>query len=161
MTRNTAVELSTDEAQADTRPVSDPELVLAEPELVLVEAQPHGALRIPRGKEDDYTPAMAARWRRFLREQTEVTLDHVGRYSFDTSVLPGNVENFSGVAQVPVGVAGPLRINSEHAQGDFYVPLATTEGTPGKGKARKLAEICAATVLAGEISLTSAVLAGQ
>jgi hydroxymethylglutaryl-CoA reductase (NADPH) len=53
----------------------------------------------------------------------------VGRYSFDPSALPGNVENFLGAAQVPIGVAGPLRINGEHAQGDFYVPLATTEGT--------------------------------
>ena len=44
-------------------------------------------------------------------------------------MLPGNVENFSGVAQVPIGVAGPLRMNGEHARGDFYVPLATTEGT--------------------------------
>jgi hydroxymethylglutaryl-CoA reductase (NADPH) len=44
-------------------------------------------------------------------------------------VLPGNVENFTGVAQVPLGVAGPMTINGEHAQGDFYVPLATTEGT--------------------------------
>ena len=34
-----------------------------------------------------------------------------------------------GVAQVPLGVAGPLSIIGEHAQGDFYVPLATTEGT--------------------------------
>jgi len=33
------------------------------------------------------------------------------------------------VAQVPIGLAGPLRINGEHATGDFYVPLATTEGT--------------------------------
>jgi hydroxymethylglutaryl-CoA reductase (NADPH) len=44
-------------------------------------------------------------------------------------VLPGNIENFVGVAQVPIGLAGPLRINGEHAQGDIYVPLATTEGT--------------------------------
>ena len=29
---------------------------------------------------------------------------------------------------MPIGVAGPLRINGEHAQGDFFVPLATTEG---------------------------------
>ena len=57
------------------------------------------------------------------------SLEHVGRFSFDPGVLPGNVENFTGVAQVPIGVAGPLRINGEHARGDFYVPLATTEGT--------------------------------
>ena len=30
---------------------------------------------------------------------------------------------------MPVGLAGPLRINGEHARGDFYVPMATTEGT--------------------------------
>ncbi len=87
------------------------------------------APRIPRDKEDDYTPEITAERREFLREQTGASLDHVGQFSFDPGVLPGNVENFSGVAQVPIGVAGPLQINGEHAQGDFYVPLATTEGT--------------------------------
>jgi len=33
------------------------------------------------------------------------------------------------VVQVPLGFAGPLRINGEHAQGDFLIPMATTEGT--------------------------------
>ena len=87
------------------------------------------APRVPRDREGDYTPAMAARRREFLREQTGASLEHVGQFSFDPSVLPGNIENFTGVAQVPIGVAGPLRMNGEHAQGDFYVPLATTEGT--------------------------------
>ena len=35
----------------------------------------------------------------------------------------------SGVAQVPIGIAGPLLVDGEHAQGEFYVPLATAEGT--------------------------------
>jgi hydroxymethylglutaryl-CoA reductase (NADPH) len=87
------------------------------------------APRIPRDKEEDYTPELAAQRREFLREQTGASLDHVGQFSFDPGVLPGNVENFSGVAQVPIGIAGPVRIDGEHAQGDFYVPLATTEGT--------------------------------
>jgi hydroxymethylglutaryl-CoA reductase (NADPH) len=84
---------------------------------------------VPRNKEDDYTADMAARRRQFLHDQTGVSLDHVGHFSVDPAALPGNVENFSGVAQVPIGIAGPLRINGEHARGDFYVPLATTEGT--------------------------------
>ncbi|PWB31089.1 hypothetical protein DCO48_18140 [Pseudomonas sp. SDI] len=29
---------------------------------------------------------------------------------------------------VPLGVAGPLRVNGRFAQGEFYAPLATTEG---------------------------------
>lgn len=38
-----------------------------------------------------------------------------------------NIENFIGTVKVPVGLAGPLRVNGIHAQGDYYVPLATTE----------------------------------
>ena len=33
------------------------------------------------------------------------------------------------MTQVPTGVIGPLRVNGVHAHGDYYVPLATTEGT--------------------------------
>jgi hydroxymethylglutaryl-CoA reductase (NADPH) len=84
---------------------------------------------IPRDKENDYTPEAAARRREFARERTGAALEHVGKFSFDPAALPGNIENFTGVAQVPIGLAGPLRINGEHARGDFYVPLATTEGT--------------------------------
>ncbi len=84
---------------------------------------------IPRDPENDYTREMVERRAEFLREKTGTALNHVRRASFDPGVLPGNIENFIGVAQVPIGLAGPLRINGEHAKGDFYVPLATTEGT--------------------------------
>jgi hydroxymethylglutaryl-CoA reductase (NADPH) len=84
---------------------------------------------IPRDKADDYTNENAARRRDFIREQTGADLSHVASYSLDPAILQGNIENFVGVAQVPIGVAGPLRINGEHARGDFFIPLATTEGT--------------------------------
>ena len=87
------------------------------------------ATKIPRSKENDYTREMAQSRRRFVQERTGAALEHVGSFSFDPSVLPGNVENFMGVAQVPIGLAGPLRINGEHAKGDFYIPMATSEGT--------------------------------
>ena len=84
---------------------------------------------IPRNKEDDYTRDVAEQRREFVAQQTGADLTHVAQYSFDPSLLPGNVENFMGVAQVPLGLAGPLRIVGEHARGDFYIPMATTEGT--------------------------------
>lgn len=86
-------------------------------------------LKIPRDPHDDYTHHMAAERRDFILARTGADLSHVAQYSFDPRMVAGNIENFAGVAQVPLGIAGPLRIRGEHAQGDFYVPLATTEGT--------------------------------
>jgi len=85
--------------------------------------------KIPRSKEADYTRAMATARREFVLDKTGAALPNVGSYSFDPAVLPGNVENFMGVAQVPIGLAGPLRVLGEKAQGDFYIPMATSEGT--------------------------------
>ena len=83
---------------------------------------------VPR-LDDDYTQAAARRRMAFLAETAGVTPEHIGRYSFDPAVVAGNIENFIGVAQVPIGIAGPLLVDGEHARGTFYVPLATTEGT--------------------------------
>ena len=85
--------------------------------------------RIPRDREDDYGPAAIGARQEFVREQTGASLEHVASYSLDPRTLPGNIENFFGVAQVPIGLAGPLLVDGEHAQGEFLVPLATTEGT--------------------------------
>jgi hydroxymethylglutaryl-CoA reductase (NADPH) len=85
--------------------------------------------RIPRDPQNDYTRAMADARRAFATAQTGAPLEHVGSYSLDPGTLPGNVENFMGVAQVPIGLAGPLRVDGEEARGDFLIPLATTEGT--------------------------------
>lgn len=38
-----------------------------------------------------------------------------------------NIENCIGTVKLPVGIAGPLRVNGLFAKGDYYVPLATTE----------------------------------
>src|SRR4051795_8307573 len=84
---------------------------------------------IPRSKENDYTPEAARARQDFVRERTGAPLEHVASYSFDPETTRGNVEHFTGVAQVPLGVAGPLLVNGEHAQGEFYVPMATAEGT--------------------------------
>jgi hydroxymethylglutaryl-CoA reductase (NADPH) len=92
-------------------------------------AAPVARTRIPRDKDNDYTHEMATKRREFVKQNTGVALSHIGKYSFEPSILPGNIENFMGVAQVPIGLAGPIRLNGEHAQGDFLIPMATSEGT--------------------------------
>lgn len=44
-----------------------------------------------------------------------------------TDVYHKNIENFIGTVKVPVGLAGPLRVNGLFAKDDFLIPLATTE----------------------------------
>jgi hydroxymethylglutaryl-CoA reductase (NADPH) len=85
--------------------------------------------RIPRDRDNDYTPEVISARRQFIEQRTDASLRHVSSYSLDPAILPGNVENFVGAAQVPIGVVGPLLVHGEHAQGEFYVPLATAEGT--------------------------------
>jgi hydroxymethylglutaryl-CoA reductase (NADPH) len=85
--------------------------------------------RIPWNKEDNYSDEIIATRQRFVEERTGVTLHHMKSYSFDPRATKGNIENLTGVVQVPLGFGGPLRINGEYAQGDFIIPLATSEGT--------------------------------
>ncbi|MFQ3228489.1 MAG: hydroxymethylglutaryl-CoA reductase (NADPH), partial [Porticoccaceae bacterium] len=85
--------------------------------------------KIPRDSANDYTEAMAQQRRDFVCEKTAISLDNIGHYSVDPSTTAGNIENFIGVAQVPMGLVGPLQVNGEHAIGEFYVPMATSEGT--------------------------------
>ena len=85
--------------------------------------------KIPRSAEDDYSEESLAARQAFIEAQTGVALNHTKQYSYDPHVMAGNIENIWGVAQIPIGVAGPLLVNGEHAQGEFYVPMATVEGT--------------------------------
>ena len=85
--------------------------------------------RIPRDGDNDYTEKMAQQRREFVAANTDASLDNIAHYSIDPAATAGNIENFIGVAQVPMGLVGPLRVNGEHASGDFYVPMATSEGT--------------------------------
>ncbi len=83
---------------------------------------------VPRSKDDNYSPEAIDARRQWVKQKTGVELKHVAAHSLTGSDVKGNIENFIGVVQVPVGLAGPLKVKGEYADGVFYVPLATTEG---------------------------------
>lgn len=84
---------------------------------------------IPRVSGNNFQPEIIKARQDFVEQQTGQKIPHISHMSIDPATLSGNVENPIGVTQMPLGLAGPLRINGEHAQGDFYIPMATTEGT--------------------------------
>ncbi|MDE3127379.1 MAG: hydroxymethylglutaryl-CoA reductase [Gemmatimonadota bacterium] len=101
----------------------------------VAEFPPHdsapGPEHIPhaKGHPSDYAPALIKRRQAFVETFTGVHLEHIPVYSLPVEHAMGNIENFTGVAQIPLGIAGPLRIDGEHAKGEFLIPLATTEGS--------------------------------
>ena len=67
--------------------------------------------------------------RRFIERKVGFQLPSLASTIIDFDEVVGkNIENPIGAVQVPVGIVGPLKINGEYAKGEFYVPLATTEG---------------------------------
>jgi hydroxymethylglutaryl-CoA reductase (NADPH) len=80
--------------------------------------------------EKELAPEDAVRVRRgFLEETTGVKLDKIGSFTINIDrVAMKNCENMIGTVQVPVGVAGPLPVRGEYAEGSYFLPLATTEG---------------------------------
>lgn len=51
----------------------------------------------------------------------QMQMDHTLSYQ-------GNIENFIGFAQVPIGMAGPLLMHGSGGKSEHMIPMATTEG---------------------------------
>lgn len=67
--------------------------------------------------------------RKALEKEVKAKLFHVGNYSLDVKLASTkNCENMIGAVQIPLGVAGPLRIQSSLQKREVYVPMSTTEG---------------------------------
>jgi hydroxymethylglutaryl-CoA reductase (NADPH) len=84
--------------------------------------------RIPKFGEHDYDEKNVEKRRKWVEEKTGTQLNHIGGAPVPTEKWKGNIENLIGTVQVPIGIAGPIKINGEHAKGEFLVPMATTEG---------------------------------
>lgn len=64
----------------------------------------------------------------WLCQTTGVKIKALSESVFFPPVLSGNIENYIGAVQIPVGIAGPIKINGIYANGYIPVPIATTEG---------------------------------
>jgi len=78
----------------------------------------------------DFSRAALAQRVEFV-EAMGVEIPHLTQRAepMDPETLHGRIEQFIGMTQIPTGLIGPIRVNGVHAHGDYYVPLATTEGT--------------------------------
>ena len=68
--------------------------------------------------------------REFLEKVLKVKLENISKFSFTEEQVTGrNIENLIGSTQIPLGVAGPLKIRyTINDIRNTYIPLATTEG---------------------------------
>ena len=67
--------------------------------------------------------------RQFLEKKYNIDLSNISNYTLDMQKAGArNIENSIGVLQLPMGIAGPLKINGEYCKREVYVPLATSEG---------------------------------
>lgn len=68
--------------------------------------------------------------RQFLEKHLNLKLNHLSNFSFTEEQVTGrNIENLIGATQIPLGVAGPLRVKGEGVRvKDYFIPCATTEG---------------------------------
>jgi hydroxymethylglutaryl-CoA reductase (NADPH) len=94
----------------------------------LVEAVEGGEIRLHELEQHAEPDEAAAARRRLLAAESGTDLETVGEYAFDAADAASNIENMIGAAQVPMGVVGPIAVDGSAADGDRYLPLATTEG---------------------------------
>ncbi|QZA89479.1 hydroxymethylglutaryl-CoA reductase (NADPH) [Salinarchaeum sp. IM2453] len=79
---------------------------------------------------EDYTDretAIAVR-QEVIKEQTGTSVNAIDRYGFSEEEIEPNIENAIGGTEIPIGVAGAVSISGNYASGEYYLPLATTEG---------------------------------
>jgi hydroxymethylglutaryl-CoA reductase (NADPH) len=84
--------------------------------------------RIPRSEDDDLAPALVEGRRELCARAAGAGLDHLRGEPVALEAARGNVENLIGFAQVPVGIAGPMRVDTSRGPREVYVPMATCEG---------------------------------
>jgi hydroxymethylglutaryl-CoA reductase (NADPH) len=103
-----------------------------------------GELRLYELEDHADSETAAAARRALVERETGADLDSVADYTFGADDVDANVENLVGGAQIPLGVAGPVSVDGSGADGEYYLPMATTEGALVASVNRGLSAIRAA-----------------
>lgn len=114
-----ALEQAQDLGEVFVKPFDNEELL----EKVEIEIE-----RVPHDAKLNYDEDFVMKRRGWLSDKTGIKFSHIANYSAKPEEYRGNIENFIGVAQVPIGLVGPLLVKGDFSNGMFYVPFATTEG---------------------------------
>jgi hydroxymethylglutaryl-CoA reductase (NADPH) len=102
---------------------------LSEEEKILLQKVLDGDVAL-RKIEEVADPLTSVKIRRLaIQEFIKLEFEHIQNFSLDVEAISKkNIENMIGAVQIPLGVAGLLRVNGEYANSKYYIPLATTEG---------------------------------
>ncbi|MDN5279592.1 MAG: hydroxymethylglutaryl-CoA reductase [Clostridiales bacterium] len=96
----------------------------------------HVLSRIANGvaTNTDCLPAMLDLSKEAIEKRQEFIRNETDNNDFQLPVpeksekYSGNIEGLIGMTHLPTGICGPLKVKGQEAVGDFYVPLATSEG---------------------------------
>ncbi|ELY47661.1 hydroxymethylglutaryl-CoA reductase (NADPH) [Natronorubrum sulfidifaciens] len=94
----------------------------------LVERVREGEIRLHELEDHTDADTAAAARRLLIERETDTDLETIGDYTFPAEAAEPNIENMIGAAQIPMGVVGPVAVDGGAADGEHYLPLATTEG---------------------------------
>lgn len=98
--------------------------------------------RIPiRVKQEDYSYDAVIARQQWLSTKIGQDLSPIDALPYSSELCKKNIENLIGSISIPLAITGPIKVNGEYAQGDFYVPFATTQGTLVESYHRGMAAI--------------------
>jgi len=87
------------------------------------------SLLFPSYRQEDYQKEHIDKRREWISNKTGMDLSIFDTFIEEPTNLMQNVENLIGMCQIPLGIVGPIQVNGRYANGMFYVPFATTQGT--------------------------------
>jgi hydroxymethylglutaryl-CoA reductase (NADPH) len=95
----------------------------------LVERVRDGEVRLHELEAHADAEVAATARRKYVEAEAGVDLSVTGEYALDAEQASASaIENMIGATQIPVGVAGPVVVDGGDADGEYFLPLATTEG---------------------------------